>query len=64
MSKMGLKVLHDNQMDRNLLIKLFLHRLTIFSYRRAAARSEESMLFVFLFPLSYEIENPDVKHIL
>ena len=31
------------------------------SYRRAVARSEESMLFVFLFPLSHEIENPDVN---
>ena len=37
---------------------------SVSSYRRADARSEESMLFVFLFPLSHEIENPDVKHIL
>ena len=34
------------------------------SYRRAVASSEESMLFVFLFPLIHEIENQDVKHIL
>ena len=33
---------------------------SISSYRRAVARSEESMPFAFLFPLSHEIENPDV----
>ena len=30
------------------------------SYRRAVARSEESMPFASLFPLSHEKENPDV----
>ena len=34
------------------------------SYRRAVARSEELKLFFFLFPLSHEIANPDIKHTL
>ena len=37
---------------------------SVSSYRRAFSRSEESMLFASLFPLSYEIENPIVQHIL
>ena len=32
---------------------------SVSSYQRAVSRSEESMPFAFLFPLSHEIENPD-----
>ena len=37
---------------------------SISSYWHGVARSEESMLFASLYPLSHEIENADVQHIL